>query len=69
VLPDLKNLIKNSLGEKDYLNWGQFEDVSEIREFKSPELVGDFAETTAFYPAGSRMVIVCLKFFAIENGD
>ena len=69
ILPDLKDLIRGSLGEKDYLNWEQFEDVSEIREFKSPELVGDFAETTAFYPAGSCMIIVCPEFFAIGNGN
>ena len=69
VLPGLKTLVRDSLSEKDYLNWGQFETVSEIREFKSPELVGDFAETTAFYPAGSCMIIVCPKFFAIGNGD
>jgi hypothetical protein len=69
VLPDLKTLVRDSLSKKDYLNWEQFETVSEIREFKSPELVGDFAKTTAFYPAGTRMIIVCPKFFAIGNGD
>ena len=69
ILPDLKDLVRDSLGDRDYLNWEQFEAVCEIREFKSPETVGDFAETTAFYPAGSRMVVVCPKFFNIGDGD
>lgn len=69
VLPDLKDLIRGSLGDKDYLDWQQFEAVSEIREFKSPEAVGDFAKTTAFYPTGSHMVVVCPRFFSIGNGD
>lgn len=69
VLPDLKTLVRDSLSEKDYLNWEQFETVSEIREFKSPELVGNFAETTAFYPAGTHIIVVCPKFFTIGNGD
>lgn len=69
VLPDLKDLIRGSLGDKDYLDWQQFEAVSEIREFKNSEAVGDFAETTAFYPTGSHMVVVCPRFFSIGNGD
>lgn len=69
ILPDLKDLVRASLDDKGYLNWAQFEEVSEIREFKSPELVGDFAETTAFYAAGSHAIVVCPKFFGIENGD
>ena len=69
LLPDLKNLIKDSLSDKDYLDWTQFESVSEIREFKSPELVGDFVETTAFYAAGSHAIVVCPKFFDIGDGD
>lgn len=35
VLPDLKTLVRDSLSEKDYLNWEQFETVSEIRELKA----------------------------------
>ncbi len=69
LLPDLKDLIRDSLSDKDYLDWAQFENVSEIREFKSPELVGDFAETTAFYAAGSNAIVVCPKFFDIGDGD
>lgn len=69
LLPDMKNLIRDSLDGKDYLDWAQFEAVSEIREFKSPDLVGDFTETTAFYVASSHMIVVCPKFFSIGNGD
>ena len=28
-----------------------------------------FAETTAFYAAGSHAIVVCPKFFDIGNGD
>ena len=69
ILPDLKNLIRDSLNRNSYLDWAQFEDVEEIREFKSPEMVGDFAETTAFYAVGSHAIVVCPKFFDIGNGD
>lgn len=69
LLPDLKKLIRDALSDKDYLDWVQFENLSEIREFKNPELVGVFTETTAFYAAESHAIVVCPKFFEIEDGD
>lgn len=69
LLPDLKDLIRDSLNDKDYLDWEQFESISEIREFKNPEVAGDFAETTAFYAAGSNAIVVCPRFFEIRDGD
>ena len=69
LLPDLKDLIRDSLRNMDYLDWAQFESLFEIREFKKPELAGDFAETTAFYATGSHAIVVCPKFFDVGDGD
>lgn len=69
VLPDLKEMIKEALGEYDFLDWEQFENVSEIREFKDPNLAGDFADKTAFYATGSGIIVVCPNFFSIKEGD
>lgn len=69
VLPDLKEMVTEALGESDYLDWEQFENVTEIREFKDPNLAKTFTDATAFYAAGSHMIIVCPDFFSIESGD
>ncbi len=66
-LPNLKSLVEKSLKEVDYLDWEQFSKISEIREFKT--LPEEFYETTSFYAAGSSMLVVCPKFFALESGD
>ena len=68
-LPGLKELIRGSLRENDFLDWGQFEKVSEIREFKDQESVGEFSDSTAFYPMGSNMVVICPRFFGIEDSE
>ncbi len=69
VLPNLKEMIKEALNEHDFLDWEQFENVSEIREFKDPNLAGDFADKTAFYATGSDIIVVCPNFFGIKEGD
>lgn len=68
ILPDLKNLVRDSLSDNDFLDWEQFENVSEIREFKDPNLAGDFADKTAFYATGSGIIVVCPNFFSIKEG-
>lgn len=69
VLPDLKNLVAESLDGYDYLDWSQFKSVAEIREFKDPNLAKTFTDATAFYAVGSNIIVVCPDFFSIENSD
>lgn len=69
ILPDLKNLIEEALRGYDYLDWVQFGKVSEIREFKDQTFAKEFTNATAFYAAGSHIIVVCSDFFSIENSD
>ena len=68
LLPTLKEWVKESLVEADYLDWEQFENVCEVREFKSPELAGDLSDVVACYPYGTRMIVVCPEFFDSKSG-
>ena len=67
VLPDLKELVNGTFRGNDYLDWVQFESVAEIREFEDPNSFEAFTETTAFYAAGSHMIVVCPNFFDIKD--
>ena len=70
VLPELKSWIVNSdLSGKEYLQWDQFEKVSQIREFKNQDFARDYTETTAFHIITTDMIVVCPRFFSIESGD
>ena len=70
ILPELKSWIVNSdLSGKEYLQWDQFEKVSQIREFKNQDLARDYTETTAFHVITTDMIVVCPRFFSIESGD
>ena len=67
VLPSIKEDIRDSLGNKEYLNWERFNEISEIRWFKSPELVGEFSDSYAFYDRNLNTVIVCPTFFELDG--
>ena len=67
ILPDLKELVNEAFSGSDYLDWVQFGSVTEIREFKNPNLFETFTDTTAFYAAGSHMIVVCPNFFNIKD--
>lgn len=69
ILPDLKNSIDDSLKNLNYLDWEQFEKVSEIREFKNLESAETFKTTTAFYATRTNVIIVCPKFFRLQDGN